>query len=152
MLEYSDTTHLQQSIRIFVTGRPHTKRQVQQYLSRSTNPTAFTLEAHTDDIERFVLHKIETEVCDINIKDNLKLKKEIATQISSRSDGMLVAQTKSRFCKLTDANACMSVLGFCYRQFNLKSSQSKHLLETLEKRPEQNRLISTVHSKTQYRE
>ncbi|KAI5787399.1 hypothetical protein FPQ18DRAFT_308058 [Pyronema domesticum] len=62
MLEYSDTTHLQQSIRIFVTGRPHTKRQVQQYLSRSTNPTAFTLEAHTDDIEKFVLHKIETEV------------------------------------------------------------------------------------------
>jgi hypothetical protein len=122
MLGYSDTTNLQQSTRIFVTGRPHTERQVQQYLSRSTNPTSFTLEAHTEDIERFILHKIETEVCDIDIKDNHDLKTEIATQISSRSDGMLAIQTKFRFYKLTDANSCMSVLGFCYRQFKLKSS------------------------------
>jgi hypothetical protein len=84
--EVSGTGHSAEPIRIFITGRPHTERHVQQFLATSKLPLSYDLRANVEDIRTFVTYKIGMALCDIDMDSTVQA--EIIEQISLASDGM----------------------------------------------------------------
>jgi hypothetical protein len=79
------------STRIFIMGRPHTEKLVQQELTNSKSPTSFTLRADKNDINMYVAHELNVEPDTKDLESRHPgFIEDIGTRIANQSDGMLV--------------------------------------------------------------